>query len=99
MLGNFERPGDQDRPSMKYFTPEMWPGFNGPHSKAALGTWDRRFEAYQANLKSILPSLNPGTLQTHQQYLQRLPPQPRLLLSVLAKLAPLANAILLATFP
>jgi hypothetical protein len=75
---------------MKYFTPRMWPGFNGPHPKAALGTWDRRFEAYQANLKSILPSLNPGTLQKHQQSLQRLVPQPRLVLSLLAKLAPLA---------
>ena len=38
----------------------MWLGFNGPRSKAVLGTWDRRFEAYQKNLKSILPKLNSG---------------------------------------
>ena len=38
----------------------MWLGFNGPRSKAALGTWDHRFEAYQKNLKSILPELNSG---------------------------------------
>jgi hypothetical protein len=45
---------------MKYFTPQMWSGFNSPRSKAVLGTWDRRFEAYQKNLKSILPKLNSG---------------------------------------
>jgi hypothetical protein len=43
---------------MKYFTPQMWLGFNGPHSKAALGTWDRKFDAYQTNLKPILSKLN-----------------------------------------
>jgi hypothetical protein len=45
---------------MKYFTPQMWLGFNSPRSKAVLGTWDRRFEAYQKNLMSILPKLNSG---------------------------------------
>jgi hypothetical protein len=38
----------------------MWLGFNSPRSKAVLGTWDRRFEAHQKNLKSILPKLNSG---------------------------------------
>jgi hypothetical protein len=51
---------------MKYFTPKMWLGFNSPRSKAAFGTWDRRFEAYQTNLKSILPKLNSGARRFFQ---------------------------------
>jgi hypothetical protein len=54
---------------MKYFTPQMWLGFNGPRSKAALGTWGRRFEAYQTNLKSILPKLNFGSRRFFQNAL------------------------------
>ena len=54
---------------MKYFTPQMWLGFNSPHSKAALGTWDHRFEAYQKNLKSILPELNSGARRFFQNAL------------------------------
>jgi hypothetical protein len=54
---------------MKYFTPQMWLGFNGPRSKAALGTWDRRFEAYQTNLKPILPKLNPRARRFFQHAL------------------------------
>ena len=38
----------------------MWLGFNGPRSKAVLGTWDARFESYRANLKTILPQLRPS---------------------------------------
>jgi hypothetical protein len=44
---------------MRYFTPEMWLGFNSPRSKSAFKTWDGRFKAYLNNLKKILPSLNP----------------------------------------
>ncbi len=47
----------------------MWLGFNSPHSKAALGTWDHRFEAYQKNLKSILPELNSGARRFFQNAL------------------------------
>jgi hypothetical protein len=43
---------------MKYFTPQMWLGFNSPRSKAALGSWDSRLKAYRQNLKKILPGLN-----------------------------------------
>lgn len=38
----------------------MWLGFNGPRSKAVLGTWDARFESYRANLTTILPQLRPS---------------------------------------
>jgi hypothetical protein len=54
---------------MKYFTPQMWLGFNGPRSKAALRTWDRRLEAYQTNLKSILPKLDPRARRFFQNVL------------------------------
>jgi hypothetical protein len=54
---------------MKYFTPQMWLGFNGPRSKAALGTWDSRLKAYQTNLKSILPKLNSGARRFFQNVL------------------------------
>jgi hypothetical protein len=54
---------------MKYFTPQMWLGLNGPRSKAALGTWDRRFEVYQTNLKSILLKLNPRARRFFQNAL------------------------------
>ena len=47
----------------------MWLGFNGRRSKAVLGTWDRRFEAYQTNLKSILPKLNPRARRSFQNAL------------------------------
>jgi hypothetical protein len=47
----------------------MWLGFNGPRSKAAFGTWDRRFKDYQTNLKSILPKLNPGARRFFQNAL------------------------------
>ena len=39
---------------MKYFTPQLWLGFNGPRSKAALGTWNRRFEAYQTDVTGLI---------------------------------------------
>jgi hypothetical protein len=44
---------------MRYFTPQLWLGFNSPRSKAAFKTWDRRFKAYRHNLKRLLPSLSP----------------------------------------
>ena len=47
----------------------MWLGFNSPRSKAILGTWDHRFEAYQKNLKSILPKLNSGARRFFQNAL------------------------------
>jgi len=31
---------------MKYFTPKLRLGSNGPHSKAALGTWDKPVAPY-----------------------------------------------------
>jgi hypothetical protein len=43
---------------MKYFTPQMWIGFNSPRSKAALKSWDSRLKAYRQNLKKVLPGLN-----------------------------------------
>ena len=43
---------------MKYFTPQLWIGFNSPRSRAALKTWDRRYKAYKKNLKAVLPGLN-----------------------------------------
>jgi hypothetical protein len=54
---------------MKYFTPEMWLGFNSPRAKAALGTWDRRLKAYRANLKKILPALSPNARRFFQDAL------------------------------
>jgi hypothetical protein len=54
---------------MKFFTPQMWLGFNGPRSKEVLGTWDRRFEAYQKNLKTILPELSSGARRFFQNAL------------------------------
>lgn len=43
---------------MRYFTPQLWLGFNSPHSKAAFKTWDRRLKAYRKNLEKLLPNLN-----------------------------------------
>jgi len=43
---------------MKYFTPQLWIGFNSPRRKAAFKTWDKRFKAYKRRLKTILPGLN-----------------------------------------
>jgi hypothetical protein len=43
---------------MKYFTPQLWIGFNSPRWKAAFKTWDLRLEAYNHNLEKILPGLN-----------------------------------------
>jgi hypothetical protein len=47
----------------------MWLGFNSPRSKAVLGTWDRRFKAYQTSLESILPRLNRGARRFFQNAL------------------------------
>src|ERR1700735_4240042 len=44
---------------MRYFTPQLWLGFNSPRSKAAFKIWDRRFKNYQKDLARILPSLSP----------------------------------------
>jgi hypothetical protein len=44
---------------MKYFTPQMWIGFNSHRSKAALKSWDLRLKAYRQNLRKVLPGLNP----------------------------------------
>ncbi|MFZ0579558.1 MAG: hypothetical protein WA305_14935 [Candidatus Acidiferrales bacterium] len=54
---------------MKYFTPQLWLGFNSPRSKVAFATWDRRFKAYQTNLKTILPKLNSGARRFFQDAL------------------------------
>jgi hypothetical protein len=56
----------------------------------------RPLRIYKSYENSPIPA---AALQKHQQNLQRLVPQPRLLLSLLAKLAPVGNAILVATFP
>jgi hypothetical protein len=44
---------------MKYFTPQLWIGFNSPRRQAAFKTWDKRFKAYKRTLRTILPRLNP----------------------------------------
>jgi hypothetical protein len=43
---------------MKYFTPQLWIGFNSPRSKAAFKTWDVRLKAYRQNLEKVLPGLS-----------------------------------------
>lgn len=43
---------------MKYFTPEMWISFQTPHWETATKNWDRRFEAYEKQLRKILPKMN-----------------------------------------
>jgi hypothetical protein len=54
---------------MRYFTPEMWLGFNSPRSKAAFKTWDGRLKAYRKNLERILPDLNPQARRFFQNVL------------------------------
>jgi len=54
---------------MKYFTPQMWIGFNSPRSKAALASWDIRLKAYRQNLQKILPGLNPQARRFFQDAL------------------------------
>ena len=44
---------------MRYFTPQLWLGFNSRNSKAAFKTRDRRLKAYRKNLEKILPNINP----------------------------------------
>lgn len=43
---------------MKYFTPEMWIRFQTPHWETATENWDCRFEAYNKQLRKILPKMN-----------------------------------------
>jgi len=54
---------------MRYFTPQLWIGFNSPRSKTALRTWDIRLKAYRKNLKQILPGLNPKARRFFQDAL------------------------------
>jgi hypothetical protein len=42
---------------MRYFTPQLWIGFNSPRREAAFKTWDHRFKAYRKSLRKILPGL------------------------------------------
>src|ERR1700683_2416396 len=44
---------------MKYFTPQLWIGFNSPRSKVAFATFNRRFRSYRKQLRKLLPKLNP----------------------------------------
>lgn len=43
---------------MRYFTAQLWLGFNSPRGEVAFKTWDRRLRDYRKNLRKILPGLN-----------------------------------------
>ncbi len=44
---------------MKYFTPELWIGFNSARRESAFKTYDRRLRSYRKKLEALLPRLNP----------------------------------------
>jgi glucose/arabinose dehydrogenase len=47
------------RHQMKYFTPQLWIGFNSPRRDAAFKDYDEKLESYRKQLAELLPKLNP----------------------------------------
>jgi hypothetical protein len=44
---------------VKYFTPELWIGFNSARRESAFKAYDRRLRSYRRQLAALLPRLNP----------------------------------------